>query len=100
LLYNQASSSLKRKQYDQVILKILQASKRWGVEVKADFLDVRFVNNELVCHPLVRYLNERNNIILIKLKPSTRCFEVGYMIKSLYWSLLHILKKNIYHLLS
>jgi len=67
LLCNQTNSSLSRKQYLRVTSKIQEISKCWGVEVKENFLDVSFVNNELVGHPLVRYLVERNNLIYDKI---------------------------------
>lgn len=68
LLYNQISSSLNRKEYLRLISKITKLSKRWGVTVRPDCLDIRFVNDKLVSHPLVRYLNLRNNIIFDKVK--------------------------------
>lgn len=36
--------------------------------VQQDYLDVIFIDNELVSHPLVRYLNLRNNIIFDKIE--------------------------------
>lgn len=69
LLHDQlTSSSLNRRQYVKLITKLNKLSKRWGVAVQQDYLDVIFIDNELVSHPLVRYLNLRNNIIFDKIE--------------------------------
>jgi hypothetical protein len=67
LLQNQAMSSLKRGQYLSLTRKIENLSKCWGVTVKQDCLDISFHNGKLVSHPLVHYLNLRNNIIFDKI---------------------------------
>jgi hypothetical protein len=68
LLYKQLSSSLKRKDMIRLQNQIHLLSKRWGVTVKSDRLDIIFIGNELVSHPLIRYLNLRNNIIFDKIE--------------------------------
>jgi hypothetical protein len=69
LLYNQlTSSSLDRRQYIKLINKLNVLSRRWGVTVQQDCLDIIFVGDELVAHPFVRYLNLRNNIIFDKIE--------------------------------
>jgi len=61
-------SSLKESDYNRLKKKVITLSKRWGVAVKLDRLDIIFINDELVSHPIVRYLNLRNNIIFDKIE--------------------------------
>uniref|UniRef100_A0A2V0RIK9 Uncharacterized protein n=1 Tax=viral metagenome TaxID=1070528 RepID=A0A2V0RIK9_9ZZZZ len=61
-------SSLSRGDYLRLTNVIKSASKRWGVAVKLNCLDIIFIDDELVSHPLVRYLNMRNNIIFDKVE--------------------------------
>ena len=68
LLYKQISSSLSRGQYIRLTNRIVSISKRWGVTVKLNCLDIIFIDDELVSHPIVRYLNDRNNIIFDKIE--------------------------------
>jgi len=68
LLYNQLTSSLKRSQYLRVTRKIKKLSQRWGVTVKENCLDICFIDDELVSHPIVRYLNIRNELIFEKIE--------------------------------
>jgi hypothetical protein len=68
VLYKQLSSSLSRRDYFKLINKITKISKRWGVTVKQDCLDINFINDELVSHPFIRYLNTRNNNIFDKIE--------------------------------
>jgi hypothetical protein len=68
LLYKQLTSSLDRKDYLRVISKINFLSKLYVVVVEQRYLDIIFIDDELVSHPLVRYLNDRNNIIFDKIE--------------------------------
>jgi hypothetical protein len=53
-------------------------SKRWGVTETADGLDIRFNHlDELISHPLVRYLNYRNNIIFDKIEYFNKVIQSG-----------------------
>jgi len=68
LLNKQATSSLEYKQFLKLSRKIILLSQRRGVAVKLSCLDISFVGDELVSHPLVRYLNVRNNLIWDKIE--------------------------------
>jgi hypothetical protein len=68
LLYKQISSSLSRSQYIRLTNRIVKISKCWGVTVKVNCLDINFIDDELVSHPIVRYLNDRNNQIFDKIE--------------------------------
>jgi len=68
LLNKQATSSLDYKDFLKLSRKIIKISQRRGVAVKLSCLDISFVDDELVSHPLVRYLNLRNNLIWDKVE--------------------------------
>jgi hypothetical protein len=61
-------SSLRRKDFIRLQNIIISDSKRRGVTVKPNCLDISFIGDELVSHPLIRYLNLRNNIIFDKIE--------------------------------
>jgi hypothetical protein len=68
LLYQQSSYNLKYREFKRLTRKIQMISLKWGVTVKGNHLDISFINDELVSHPLLRYLNERNNLIFDKIE--------------------------------
>ena len=90
LLSKQANSCLNYKDFRKLTHKIVRISKSWGVAVKLDCLDIAFIGDELVSHPLVRYLNLRNNIIFVKIE------QFNNLIKDSLWSSSDILMLSSY----
>jgi hypothetical protein len=81
LLYRQANSCLSRSDYSRLLVLINNLSKRWGVEAEQDLLDIAFSRGELVSHPFVRYLNERNTIIFDKIAAYSKYIQTGLFSK-------------------
>jgi hypothetical protein len=68
LLYSNTTTCLNPRQMAAVIRKLVKISNKWGVTVRRDRLDVSFSDyGEFLSHPLVRYLNDRDNAIWDKI---------------------------------
>lgn len=68
LLYSNTTTCLKPRQMAAVIKQLVKFSDKWGVTVRTDCLDVRFSpEGEFLSHPLIRYLNFRDNSIWDKI---------------------------------
>jgi len=80
LLNNQVNSSLKytEHQFNKVKKRIQDISKCQGVVVKADYLDVKFINDELISHPIVRYQNGRLELLFDKIESFSEIVHKGY----------------------
>jgi hypothetical protein len=97
LLNCQCSSWLRRSAYLKLYKVRQLLSKRWGVTETADGLDIRFNHlDELISHPLVRYLNYRNNIIFDKIEYFNKVIQSGLFEKRVNFEVIFIFSRRIY----
>jgi hypothetical protein len=78
LLSKQSSSFLPRNQMENLIKKIQKLSRQRGQAVVLTRLDISFsTEGEFNSHPIVRYLNERNNTIWDKIEAMNEMLKTG-----------------------